>query len=256
MTPSEARLQLLLALGDDEFVLGQRDSEWTGIAPSVEEDVAFSSIAQDEIGHALALYTLAGQLLGRDASAVAFDRSPDSFRHARLLEAPRGDYAFTITRRFVYELADRQRLGALVDSGWQPLAELARKMVVEELLHFDHAALWLRRLSAREPGRSRVASALDAVLPAASRLLAPLPVDQELVSEGVMTRSWRDLFADWKVELRRELDQIGFADRVGEPNVAADGGEDSDRYTPASPTFQVMHQEMLEVRLLAQEGRW
>ena len=53
------RARKLLDLADDELVLGWRDSEWTGIAPFLEEDVAFSSIAQNEIGHARALYELA-----------------------------------------------------------------------------------------------------------------------------------------------------------------------------------------------------
>ncbi len=64
---------LLLSMADDEFVIGFRDSEWTGIAPMLEEDVAFSSIAQNEIGHARALYELAATELGSDADALAFD---------------------------------------------------------------------------------------------------------------------------------------------------------------------------------------
>ena len=55
---------LLLAMADDEFVLGFWDSEWTGIAPILEEDVAFASLAQDEIGHAQALYQLRADLEG------------------------------------------------------------------------------------------------------------------------------------------------------------------------------------------------
>ncbi len=55
----------LLELADDELVLGWRDSEWTGIAPFLEEDVAFSSIAQSEIGHARALYELVAAELRR-----------------------------------------------------------------------------------------------------------------------------------------------------------------------------------------------
>src|SRR5205823_5760665 len=61
-----ARAQRLLAIADDELILGWRDSEWTGIAPMLEEDVAFSSIAQNEIGHARALYELAAVELGSD----------------------------------------------------------------------------------------------------------------------------------------------------------------------------------------------
>src|ERR687885_2030730 len=79
---------LLLSMADDEFVIGFSDSEWTGIAPILEEDVAMSSIAQDELGHARALYELLAAILddGRDADAIAYDREPTGYRHARLLD--------------------------------------------------------------------------------------------------------------------------------------------------------------------------
>ena len=50
-----ALAEFVLSMADDEFVIGFSDSEWTGIAPILEEDVAMSSIAQDELGHARAL---------------------------------------------------------------------------------------------------------------------------------------------------------------------------------------------------------
>src|ERR671919_264966 len=65
------RADMLLEIADDELILGWRDSEWTGIAPFLEEDVAFSSFAQGEIGHARALYELAAGELGTDADALA-----------------------------------------------------------------------------------------------------------------------------------------------------------------------------------------
>jgi hypothetical protein len=74
--------ELLLQIADDELVLGWRDSEWTGIAPFLEEDVALSSIAQNEIGHARAIY----ELLSEDADALAFDRTPDEYVCAPLVE--------------------------------------------------------------------------------------------------------------------------------------------------------------------------
>ena len=72
---TEQEQQLLLEIADDELILGWRDSEWTGIAPLLEEDVAFSSIAQNEIGHARALYELVARERGTTADELAFDRS-------------------------------------------------------------------------------------------------------------------------------------------------------------------------------------
>ena len=106
--------QLLLELADDELIVGWRDSEWTGIAPTLEEDVAFSSIAQNEIGHARALYELAAVELGTDADALAFDRAAGRvpLRAARRA-APARTGRTTIARRYLYEEADRVRLDAL-----------------------------------------------------------------------------------------------------------------------------------------------
>src|SRR6185312_2277428 len=66
----------LLEIADDELILGWRDSEWTGIAPLLEEDVAFSSIAQNEIGHARALYELVARERGRTCFRSLAGRVP------------------------------------------------------------------------------------------------------------------------------------------------------------------------------------
>src|SRR5512145_2776114 len=120
------RLETLLALADDELILGWRNSEWTGIAPFLEEDVAFSSIAQNEIGHARALYELAAAELGTTADELAFDRSPTEYRCAPLVQAQLvHDWAGTIARHFLYESADTIRLEALKSSDDAELAGLA-----------------------------------------------------------------------------------------------------------------------------------
>ena len=100
--------QLLLELADDELVLGWRDSEWTGIAPFLEEDVAFSSIAQNEIGHARALYELLPRPDDRGRARVRPRARRVPLRAARRA-AVVPDWAPTIARRWLYELADAMR---------------------------------------------------------------------------------------------------------------------------------------------------
>jgi ring-1,2-phenylacetyl-CoA epoxidase subunit PaaC len=134
--------ELLLGLADDELVLGWRDSEWTGIAPVLEEDVAFSSIAQNEIGHARAVY----ELLTDDADALAFDRALDEYRCAPLVELRLLDWAHTIARRWLYEVADEIRIGALMGDDDAKIASLAAKINREEAYHRMHAEMWHERL--------------------------------------------------------------------------------------------------------------
>jgi ring-1,2-phenylacetyl-CoA epoxidase subunit PaaC len=141
------RAQQLLQIADDELVLGWRNSEWTGIAPFLEEDVAFSSIAQNEIGHARALYELAARDLGTTADELAFDRQPGEYRHSRLVElrlVP--DWARTIARHVLYEEADAKRLAELKASDDPELAGLAAKIDREEAYHRMHAEMWRERL--------------------------------------------------------------------------------------------------------------
>src|SRR5438132_2338744 len=137
---------LLLEIADDELILGWRDSEWTGIAPSLEEDVAFSSIAQNEIGHARALYELAARILGTDDYALAFARFPSEYRCAALVQLREMDWAHTIARHWLYETADEIRLAVLKESDDQEVAGLAAKMDREEVYHRLHAQMWADRL--------------------------------------------------------------------------------------------------------------
>ena len=161
----------LLQLADDELILGWRDSEWTGIAPFLEEDVAFSSIAQNEIGHARALYELAARRLDTTADELAFDRAPAEYRCAQLVElrlVP--DWARTIARHVLYEAADEVRIAALKASDDPEAAGLAAKIDREEIYHRVHAQMWLERLG----GEPRVEEALEELWPYA---LGVLPAD-------------------------------------------------------------------------------
>ena len=145
---SSERAQLLLELADDELILGWRNSEWTGIAPFLEEDVAFSSVAQNEIGHARALYELAARDAGdTDADSIAFDRRPEEYRCAPLVQlrlVP--DWARTIARHVLYEAADAIRIEALKEHEDAELAGIAAKIEREEVYHRLHAEMWHERL--------------------------------------------------------------------------------------------------------------
>ena len=208
---------LILSMADDEFVLGFSDSEWTGIAPILEEDVAMSSLAQDELGHAQALYGLLADLVrdGRTADALAYDRPPAGYLHARLLDHPRGDWARAIVRRFLYDTADSFRLGALASSAYAPLADLVGKLRREERYHVMHATTWFERLATAdgEP-RERLLAALELLGPDAGSVLTPLPNERGLLDDAFLAEPFGALEARWR-------EQLGASVRASRPATAA-----------------------------------
>jgi ring-1,2-phenylacetyl-CoA epoxidase subunit PaaC len=201
--PVAALGELLRSMADDEFVIGFSDSEWTGIAPLLEEDVAMSSLAQDELGHAAALYELLGELLGETADALAYDREPAAYRHCRLLDHARGDWAMTIARRYLYDSADAVRLDALASGAWAPLAGLVGKLIREERYHRMHAGAWLERL-ARDGGeaRTRLLVALRELQHDAATVFTPLPDEARLIEAGILEAPMTDLEARWRTSIK------------------------------------------------------
>lgn len=254
-----ALAKLLLAMADDEFVIGFWDSEWTGIAPLLEEDVAFSSLAQDEIGHAQALYQLLAELEGGDPDRIAFGRGAQEYRHARLLDHPRTDWAFSIARRFLYDTADAARLDLLGGCAYAPLAGLVAKMRREETYHLLHCSAWVERLAnGGEEPRRRLHDALERLWPDALCVLAPLPGSQRLVEAGVIAEPFSRAEQRWLAGLAAPLERLGMpfpfrdAGQRLEPTIARPANPRGDH--PAS--FQWLWGEFTSVHRSDPEASW
>jgi ring-1,2-phenylacetyl-CoA epoxidase subunit PaaC len=220
LSPAErdALAELLLTMADDELVIGYWDSEWTGIAPMLEEDVAMSSISQDEIGHAAALFGMLGELTGRDPDEIAYGREAAAFRHAPLLDHPRTDWAFTIARRFLYETADASRLEAVAASSHEPLAQLAGKMRREERYHLLHVDAWLRRLATSAADvHARLAAALAALGTDAAGVLGPLDTEEVLLAARLLPEPMRTIRARWLERVTPMLVELELPVPEGEP---------------------------------------
>jgi ring-1,2-phenylacetyl-CoA epoxidase subunit PaaC len=199
--------ELLLGLADDELVLGWRDSEWTGIAPMLEEDVAFSSIAQNEIGHARALY----QLLGDDPDALAFDRPLDEYRCAPLVELRLLDWARTIARRWLYEVADEIRIAALMEDGDPAVSGLAAKINREEAYHRMHAEMWHERLRETPQFRAAVEELWPyavGLLPEGQRDKLAVRVSLPLPGDSLLLGKERGAHTDELAELWDEMTMV------------------------------------------------
>jgi ring-1,2-phenylacetyl-CoA epoxidase subunit PaaC len=206
---SDPRLTLLLALADDELIIGHRHSEWTGWAPHIEEDLAFSSIAQDEMAHARLLYSLAQPLTAKNEDQLAFGRKPQEYLNAVLCERPNGDWGYSVARQYLYDTADSVRLDALESSSWSELADLVKVMQLEEKYHLDHARAWFSRLAGGPVGaRQRFSEGLSAAMGEAVALFEPLTGEPDLVADGILPKSNEELLAEWLGRLGEDLESV------------------------------------------------
>ena len=225
--------RLVLAIADDELVSGHRAQHWTGVAPSLESDLAFSTIAQDEVNHADTLYSL---LVDRDADdarqridALGLGRTPDQYRHAVLCERPPGDFVWTLARHWAYDHADAVRLGALAEASDRDLAGVARKLLREERYHLLHADEWFDRLTREsgDRGREEFAAALTDVLPEALWLWEPVEGEDEVLEAGLLSTSFADLRGQWLEGITAALESVDLTDVLPddlEPSYDGGGG--------------------------------
>ena len=178
----------LQTLADDELILAHRNSEWTGHGPILEEDIAFTNIALDEMGHAATWLRLRQELMGEEADTAVFFREAADFRNVQLVELPNGDWAFSMLRQYLFDVYELLHLAQLANSDYQPLAEAAAKIRSEEVYHLRHTSNWIKRLGlGTDESRERMQNALDLLWPYAQQLFEPLPVESILVEEQVVT---------------------------------------------------------------------
>ncbi len=191
-------------MADDALIIGHRNSEWTGIGPLLEEDIAFSSMSQDKIGHAWALYRILNEELGgEDPDKAAFNRSVKDFTCCHLVEYPIGEFDFSLVRHFLMDKAEFHRYDLLLQSSFLPLVNLAKKVKGEIKYHVMHADTWMQQLAnGNEESKARIQSALNLVYPIAFSLFEKQDDEQAVieqkvfVGEDVLKSIWVDDIAN------------------------------------------------------------
>jgi ring-1,2-phenylacetyl-CoA epoxidase subunit PaaC len=178
--------ELLYKIADDQLILGHRNSEWTGFGPLLEEDIAFSSMAQDKIGQSLALYTILNELGEQEPDTVAFTRNANQFHNTTFVELPNGEYDFSLIRHFLFDTAEALRFEMLCESSFTPLAEVAKKIRGELRYHTLHANTWIKQLgSATTESIERLQTSLNYSLPYALGIFEESPFENELISSRI-----------------------------------------------------------------------
>ncbi|SEN52292.1 1,2-phenylacetyl-CoA epoxidase subunit PaaC [Lihuaxuella thermophila] len=222
---------LLFQLADDELTLGHRDSEWLGLCPDIEGDVAFSSIAQDEVGHAVFFFDLLHELGEEDPDSLAFNRSSKARRNGVLLERGNGDWAYSVARHYFYDLFEDLRLQAIADSSYLPLAHGAAKIRREEVYHLMHMHLWFTRLGkAGGEAKERLEKAVQSIWPELGGLLSFGLHEQELLKHGIISFDTHELRRRWTSRMKAAFSEAGlmWPGEIPEPRMDGRKGEHSE----------------------------
>lgn len=178
----------LLGLADDRLVLGHRLSEWCGHGPILEEDIALANIALDLVGQATLLLNLAGKIegKGRSEDALAYFRDGGEFRNLHIVELPKGDYAYTIVRQFLFDVYSYHVLEQLQKGAHRELAGIAAKGFKEVRYHVRHSSEWVVRMGdGTDESHARAQKALDDLWRFTPEMFRPDAVDIEMQEHGI-----------------------------------------------------------------------
>lgn len=203
--------ELLYKMADDLLIMGHRNGEWTGFGPLLEEDIAFSSMAQDKIGQSLALYQVLNQLGEQDPDTIAFMRNAEQFHCCHLVEQPNGEYDFSLVRHFLYDHADYLRFESLTTSSFEPLAKVARKFKGEVKYHIFHGDTFLMKLgTGTGESHARMQKALDDTFNLALGIFETSQYEDQLISEGIFIGE-KELQKRWLETIKPVIEKAGLA---------------------------------------------
>jgi ring-1,2-phenylacetyl-CoA epoxidase subunit PaaC len=244
MSPDETAKELVLAFADDELCVGQNHSWWIAVGPFLEEDLAFSSIAQDELGHARALYSL----VSNDVDRVAYGRPHSEYRSAHLAELLCHDWTKALARHVLHDLAEEIRWTALLNSSWPELKAVATRALAEEQFHIHHGVSLARRLLSSPDGYMRLAPVLCELAPLGREYFAGSDVG--LVASGVLNASLADQERTWMERVEEVFDEFELSIDWGATRPA------QGRAGVRSEDFLALHDEMVAVLRIDPLATW
>jgi ring-1,2-phenylacetyl-CoA epoxidase subunit PaaC len=177
----------LLSRADDALILGHRLSQWTGHAPTLEEELALANIALDLMGQARLLYDYAGTLTGHTEDQLAYLRDAHAWHNCLLVEPPNGDFAFSIARLLMFAAFYDPFWRVASDSTDRTIAAVAAKAEKETAYHLRHASEWLIRLGdGTAESHRRAQAAFDALWPYTDELFTAAADDAALIAAGAI----------------------------------------------------------------------
>jgi phenylacetate-CoA oxygenase PaaI subunit len=207
--PAEVIFALMARLADNKYFLGRRYAEWCSSAPTLESSVAAAAMAQDELGHARAIYPLLKTL----APTLGAETDPETrtaFVALTCLRQPFGGWEDFVAANVLVDNALTLVFEAGKDSTYEPLAGRSRKVLQEERMHTQHGDGWARRM-AREAGAARDTQrqALRRMWDEVLCWFGPTGANDPLKAAGILDATPDELRARFLAIVGPTLDTVG-----------------------------------------------
>ena len=199
-----------LHLADSALIMAQRNSEWCGHGPILEQDIAITNISLDGIGQARNFYQYAAQIYNEASSAdkeemkpfiphtwasfnrplteddLCYLRVESQYGNLLLTELPAGDWAQTILKQFFFSAFQHYLFEDLQKSADAQLAAIAAKGAKEVTYHLRWSSEWVIRLGdGTEDSRQRLLNALDALWMFTGEMFLPHPYEAKMYDAGI-----------------------------------------------------------------------
>ena len=184
---NQSLIDYSLHLADNSLILGQRNSEWCGHGPVLEQDIAITNISLDLIGQARNFYQYAATLIGNDATedSLAYLRNEKEFKNCLLVEQPKGDWAQTILRQFFFSQYQYLLFQQLQNSKDHQLAAIAEKSLKEITYHLRWSSEWVIRLGdGTEESHNRMQKAIDEFWKYTEELFEAASYERQVANDG------------------------------------------------------------------------
>ena len=181
-------IEYIYGIADNALILGQRLGELCGHGPSLETDIAMTNISLDLLGQVRSYYQYAAKLQGGEATedTIAFLRKEREYKNVILVEQPNTDFAYSITRQFLFDVFHLLLLDELQNSKDETLQAIAKKSIKEVRYHTRFSSDWIKRLGdGTQESHNRIQTAINDLWVYTDELFHLTNADKAMISEGI-----------------------------------------------------------------------
>ena len=182
-TPEQQLIDYILHLADSTLILSQKNSEWCGHGPILEQDIAITNISLDLIGQSRNFYQYAAFLIGGDVDEdkLAYLRKEREFKNLLMVEQPNGDWGQTVLRQYLFSQFQYLLFEKLQHTKDEQLAASTAKALKEIKYHVRWSSEWVIRLGdGTAESKTRMLKAIEEIWKYTGEMFVPAEYETEI----------------------------------------------------------------------------